>query len=43
MKRQDMIDLITNYYESIGRVNTPKYQEYSLTELRKCIILFKLI
>ncbi len=42
MNRQEMIVLITQYYERIGRVNTPKYHEYSLCELRKCVILFNL-
>jgi hypothetical protein len=42
MKRNDMIVLISKYYQSIGRVKTPKYEDYSLGELRKCILLFNL-
>jgi len=42
MKRAELIELIAAYYESIGRVKTPQYETYSLGELKKCIILFKL-
>jgi hypothetical protein len=42
MKRHEMIEAIAGYYTDIGRVKCPKYDEYSLCELRKCIVLFKL-
>jgi len=42
MKRQEMIEAIDGYYTDIGRVNRPKFEEYGLSELRKCILLFKL-
>ena len=42
MTRAELIELIAAYYESIGRVKTPQYENYSLNELKKCIVLFKL-
>ena len=42
MKRSDMIEAIDNYYNGLGRVNRPKFEEYSLRELRSCVVLFKL-
>ncbi len=42
MNRKEMIAMIGAYYTSIGRLKTPQYQEYSLGELRKVIILFKI-
>ena len=42
MRRQEMIELIDEYYVSIGRVKRPKFEEYSLRELHSCIVLFKL-
>lgn len=42
MKRHEMIETIAGYYTDIGRVNPPKFETYSLCELRKCIVLFKL-
>lgn len=38
--RGELIPIITKYYDSIGREDRPKFEEYSLQELRKCIILF---
>lgn len=37
-----MIEALTEYYTDIGRTKRPKYEDYSLCELRKCIVLFKL-
>ena len=42
MRRQEMIELIDEYYQSIGRIKRPKFEEYSLRELHSCIVLFKL-
>ena len=42
MNRAEMLIAIAAYYESIGRVKTPQYESYSLNELKKCIVLFKL-
>jgi hypothetical protein len=41
-ERQMMIDKIKEYYESIHREKTPRYENYSSTELMACIRLFGL-
>jgi len=38
--RDELIPVLSKYYDSIGRADRPKFQEYSLQELRKCILLF---
>ena len=42
LKKDDLIKVLNQYYASIDRVQTPKYQEYSLNDLKKCIYLFRL-
>ncbi len=42
MKRLEMIALIDQYYQMIDRVKKPKFEDYTLRELRSCIVLFKL-
>ncbi len=39
-KKQDLIILLKEYYESIGRDKYPPIENYSLDELKKCFILF---
>lgn len=41
-EREILIEAITKYYACIGRQITPQYQNYSLSELQKCIRLFKI-
>jgi hypothetical protein len=43
MNREQMIDLIRTYYISIGRNRYPDIDNYSNTDLYKCLILFSLI
>ncbi len=38
--RGELLPVLAKYYDSIGREVRPKYEEYSLQELRKCIVLF---
>lgn len=40
LKREDIIPVLDEYYKSIGRVKTPNYKDYSLAELRKCLVVF---
>lgn len=40
LKREDIIPFIDKYYDDIGRVERPNYKDYSLLELKKCLILF---
>ena len=42
MDRNTCIELLDKYYISIGRVTPPKFRTYTLLELRKCLILFKI-
>jgi hypothetical protein len=40
LKREDIIPFLDKYYDDIGRVERPNYKDYSLLELKKCLILF---
>lgn len=42
LKREDLIRILDEFYDSIGRVERPKYREYTLQELKKCIILHRI-
>lgn len=43
MKEKDMlIQKLEDYYKLINRTNPPQFKTYSLVELRKCILLFKI-
>jgi len=42
LKKPQLLQLIKEYYESINRNTTPKYENYSLQELKQCIRLFNI-
>lgn len=44
LKREDLIRILDEFYDSIGRAENvrPKYKEYTLQELKKCIILHRI-
>ena len=42
LKKEDIIPFLDDYYKSVGRTMTPNYREYSLAELKKCLILFNI-
>ena len=42
LKREDCFPFIEEYYKSIGRTDPPNYKEYSLQELKKCLMSFKI-
>jgi hypothetical protein len=42
LKKDDLIKVINKYYACIGRVQTPKYHDYNLNDLKKCVYLFRL-
>ena len=42
IKREELLPIITAYYTSIGRADPPNMDAYSLNELRKCIVMFKI-
>ena len=40
LKREDLIRFLDEYYKGQGRTHVPNYREYTLQELKKCLILF---
>jgi hypothetical protein len=40
LKKEDIYPFLEDYYKSIGRTDTPSYREYTLHELKKCLVLF---
>jgi hypothetical protein len=42
LTKEDIYPILEKYYESIGRLNPPQYKTYSLKELKRCLVLFKL-
>ena len=41
-EKKILINALADYYKSIDRHDPPKYETYTLQELRKCIIIFKI-
>jgi len=41
-EKKILIEALKEYYKSIERHDPPKYETYTLQELRKCIIIFKI-
>jgi hypothetical protein len=42
LKKEDIYPVLAEYYKSIGRTNPPPYEQYSLQELKKCLVMFKI-
>jgi len=42
LKRKDLLQLVSDYYKSIGRINPPQFKEYSNQELKATIKLFSI-
>jgi len=42
IKKQECIKIIDDYYKSIGRTNPPKFETYSLHELKLCLRMFNI-
>ena len=44
LKREDIIPFLDKYYEDLGRepCERPHYKDYSLAELKKCLVLFNI-
>ena len=42
LKREDILPVLADYYKSIGRINPPPYEKYTLQELKKCLTMFKI-
>lgn len=42
LKREDFCRFLDEYYKSIGRTAVPNYKEYTLQELKKCMMLYRI-
>jgi hypothetical protein len=42
LKKEDIYPFLDVYYKSVGRLQPPNYKNYSLQELKKCLILFNI-
>ena len=42
LSKEQIYPALEKYYESIGRINPPKFKNYSLKELIRCLKLFKI-
>ena len=42
IKKPEALTLIHEYYESIGRQDRPPIGNYSLEELKRCLVLFNI-
>jgi hypothetical protein len=42
LKRKDLLQLVSDYYKSVGRINPPQFKEYSNQELKATIKLFSI-
>jgi hypothetical protein len=42
LKKEDIYPFLDEYYKLIGRENPPPFREYSLQELKKCLVLFNI-
>ena len=42
LKKEDIYPFLDEYYASIGRKDPPPFREYTLQELKKCLVLFKI-
>jgi hypothetical protein len=42
LKREDCFPFLEEYYQRSGRNNPPDYKNYSLQELKKCLVLFNI-
>jgi len=42
IKKEEIYPILDDYYKSIGRTNPPPFRHYSLSELKKCLVMFKI-
>jgi len=40
LKKEEIFPFLAEYYKTIGRNNPPDYEQYSLAELKKCLVMF---
>ena len=42
LKKEDIYPFLDDYYKAVGRIQPPNYKNYTLHELKKCLILFNI-
>ena len=42
LKKEDIFPFLEAYYSKIGRTNPPNFRAYNLSELKKCLTMFKI-
>jgi hypothetical protein len=42
IKKEEIYPILDEYYKSIGRQTPPPFRDYSLSELKKCLVMFKI-
>jgi hypothetical protein len=42
IKKEEIYPILDDYYKSIGRTHPPPFRHYSLSELKKCLVMFKI-
>jgi hypothetical protein len=42
IKKEEIYPILDDYYKSIGRTHPPPFRNYSLSELKKCLVMFKI-
>jgi hypothetical protein len=40
--KEEIIEVLDKYYKEIKRTNPPKYQNYTLKELKMCLQIFNI-
>lgn len=43
LKKEDIYPFLEEYYQKIGRNNPPDFRNYSLQELKKCLVMFGIV
>ena len=40
--KEEIIEVLDNYYKEIKRTNPPKYKNYNMKELKMCLQIFNI-
>jgi len=42
IKKDEIYPILDEYYKRVGRANPPPFRNYSLGELKKCLVMFNI-
>jgi len=42
IKKDEIYPILDEYYKRVGRTNPPPFRNYSLGELKKCLVMFNI-